>query len=245
MKKRTFLKLSAITATGLAITPFYYSCNPTSSEEGDSTPEIRQGDFELPALPFAVEALAPDIDQRTMEIHHGKHHAGYVKKLNAAVAGTAYATMSLLDIIKTVKPDETAVRNNGGGHFNHTLFWKCLTPGGSKPGALVEEKISKAFGSFDQFKEQFAAAAKGRFGSGWAWLNVDGQGDLFISSTPNQDNPLMANVVEKVGTPVLGIDVWEHAYYLNYQNKRGDYIQNFFNVINWNTVEENLKTVLG
>ncbi len=191
--------------------------------------------FELPALPYAHDALEPYIDKMTMEIHHGKHHAGYVNNLNNAVAGTALEGKSLEELLKDVSKHPVAVRNNGGGHFNHSLFWTIMKKGGGgKPSGDLSSAIDSAFGSFDEFKKQFSTAAATRFGSGWAWLIVSG-GKLAITSTPNQDNPLM-DVAEKKGTPVLGLDVWEHAYYLKYQNKRPDYIENWFNLINWDEV---------
>jgi Fe-Mn family superoxide dismutase len=247
MKKREFIKLSTIAVTGLAFSPFY-ACNPTPQEGGPGValPEIRTSEFTLPQLSFPVEALEPNIDKETMTIHHGKHHAGYVRKLNAAVKDNNFTQMPLLDILSTITENDTAVRNNGGGHFNHSLFWNVISPnaGGVPEGALADA-INAAFGSFEEFKNLFSTAAKTRFGSGWAWLSVDIAGKLFISSTPNQDNPLMKNLVEQNGTPVLGIDVWEHAYYLNYQNMRGDYIQNFFNVINWKAVTDNYTKIVG
>jgi Fe-Mn family superoxide dismutase len=189
--------------------------------------------FTLPALPYAATALEPHIDAKTMEIHHGKHHNAYVTNLNTAIAGTDAEKLSLEEINKNISKYPAAVRNNGGGHFNHSLFWTILGPnaGGAPTGALAEA-INAAFGSFDEFKTKFAAAATGRFGSGWAWLIVDGSKKLQITSTPNQDNPLM-DVAEVKGTPVLGLDVWEHAYYLHYQNRRPDYIAAFWNVVNW------------
>ncbi|MGB3779827.1 MAG: superoxide dismutase [Tunicatimonas sp.] len=196
--------------------------------------------FELPDLPYSFDALAPHIDAKTMEIHHDKHHGGYVKKLNAAVEGSPHADMSIEDLMKEVgSSTATGVRNNGGGHYNHSLFWKVLSPdGGGQPGGDLSSAINSAFGSYDAFKEKFADAAGTRFGSGWAWLIVDGNGSLKITSTPNQDNPLM-DVAETKGTPILGLDVWEHAYYLNYQNKRPEYISAFWNVVNWDQVSKN------
>lgn len=194
--------------------------------------------FELPDLPYAKDALEPHIDARTMEIHHDKHHNGYVNKLNAAIEGSDHASKSLEDLMK-VAGSNTAIRNNGGGHYNHSLFWKVMGPNkGGTPSGDLAEAINKAFGSFDKFKEEFSNAAATRFGSGWAWLIVDGSGNLQVTSTPNQDNPLM-DVAEVKGTPILGIDVWEHAYYLKYQNKRPDYIGAFYNVINWDEVAKN------
>jgi Fe-Mn family superoxide dismutase len=200
----------------------------------------------LPQLSFPVEALEPNIDKETMTIHHGKHHAGYVRKLNAAVKDNNFTQMPLLDILSTVTENDTAVRNNGGGHFNHSLFWNIISPNaGGVPEGSLADAIKATFGSFDEFKDKFSTAAKTRFGSGWAWLSVDTAGKLFVSSTPNQDNPLMTNLVEQNGTPILGIDVWEHAYYLHYQNMRGDYVQNFFNVINWKAVTDNYAKIVG
>jgi superoxide dismutase, Fe-Mn family len=192
--------------------------------------------FTLPALPYPFAALEPHIDARTMEIHHGKHHNAYVTNLNNAIAGTDAEKLSIEEICKNVSKYPAAVRNNGGGHYNHSLFWMVMGPNaGGKPSGALADAINAAFTSFDEFKTKFAAAGAGRFGSGWAWLIKDGSGKLSITSTPNQDNPLM-DVAEAKGTPILGLDVWEHAYYLNYQNRRPDYITAFWNVVNWNEV---------
>ncbi len=191
--------------------------------------------FTLPALPYAFNALEPHIDARTMEIHHGKHHNTYVTNLNNALAGKPEENSSIEDICKNISKFPVAVRNNGGGHYNHSFFWTILGPDGGKPTGALSDAINAAFGSFDEFKTKFAAAAAGRFGSGWAWLIVDGAGKLQITSTPNQDNPLM-DVAEVQGKPILGLDVWEHAYYLNYQNRRPDYVTAFWNVVNWSEV---------
>ncbi|MBO6200732.1 MAG: superoxide dismutase [Chryseobacterium sp.] len=192
--------------------------------------------FELPKLSYAYDALEPTIDAKTMEIHHSKHHQAYVDNLNNAIAGTELEGKSLEEIQKA-GTDKPAVRNNGGGHYNHSLFWELLTPGGSKePVGNVKSEIEK-IGGFDKFKEDFSNAAKTRFGSGWAWLVKNSDGSVAVTSTPNQDNPLMP-VADKQGTPILGLDVWEHAYYLNYQNRRPDYVSAFFDVINWDKVEE-------
>ena len=192
--------------------------------------------FELPKLSYSYDALEPKIDAKTMEIHHTKHHQGYVDKLNDAIKGTDLEGKTIEEVCKT-GTDKTAVRNNGGGHYNHTLFWEILTPGGSsKPVGNVKSAIEK-FGGFEKFKEEFSEAAKTRFGSGWAWLCKKNDGSVAICSTPNQDNPLMP-VADCEGTPILGLDVWEHAYYLKYQNKRPDYVTAFFDVINWDKVEE-------
>ena len=194
--------------------------------------------FELPPLPYAPDALAPNIDAKTMEIHHGKHHGGYVSKLNDAVKGTEMEDKSIDELMRQVSKYPGAVRNNGGGHYNHSLFWKVLSPnGGGKPSGELAAAIDAAFGSYDAFKEKFAAAAATRFGSGWAWL-VSKNGKLMVTSTPNQDNPLM-DVADEQGVPLLGLDVWEHAYYLNYQNRRPDYIAAFWNVVNWDQVAKN------
>ncbi len=193
--------------------------------------------FKLPDLPYAFDALEPNIDARTMEIHHGKHHAGYTSKLNAAIEGTDLEGKKIEDILANVSKHSTAVRNNGGGYYNHCLFWEIMSPEGGEPSTQmnIRKAIDRDFGSYENFKDEFAKAAATRFGSGWAWLCVDGNDKLFITSTPNQDNPLM-DVADKQGTPILGLDVWEHAYYLNYQNRRPDYIEAFFNVINWHEV---------
>lgn len=199
--------------------------------------------FTLPALPYASNALEPHIDARTMEIHHGKHHNAYVTNLNNAIAGSDAEKLSIEEICKNVSKYAVAVRNNGGGHYNHSMFWTIMGPskGGTPTGALAEA-INSAFGNFDEFKAKFSAAAAGRFGSGWAWLVVDGNKKLQVTSTPNQDNPLM-DVAEVKGSPVFGLDVWEHAYYLNYQNRRPDYIAAFWNVVNWDEVAKRLSAV--
>jgi Fe-Mn family superoxide dismutase len=191
--------------------------------------------FELPKLQYAFDALQPHIDAKTMEIHHGKHHQAYVTNLNNAIAGTDAEKMSIEDICKNISKYPMPVRNNGGGHYNHSLFWTVMAPNaGGEPTGDLAAAINSAFGSFAEFKTQFANAGATRFGSGWAWLIVK-DGKLAVSSTPNQDNPLM-DVAEVKGTPILGMDVWEHAYYLNYQNRRPDYIAAFWNVVNWTEV---------
>lgn len=192
--------------------------------------------FELPALPYAHNALEPHIDTATMEIHHGKHHAAYVNNLNAALAGTENEGKSLEELMANISKLPAAVRNNGGGHYNHSLFWTVMSPnGGGNPSGELATAIDAAFGSFDAFKEKFAQAGATRFGSGWAWLCVE-NGTLKVCSTPNQDNPLMDVVTDCNGTPILGLDVWEHAYYLKFQNRRPDYIASFWNVVNWDEV---------
>lgn len=198
--------------------------------------------FTLPPLPFAHNALEPYIDNLTMQIHHGKHHQAYVDNLNKAIAGTEHENKSLEDLVEAAGSISPAVRNNGGGHWNHTFFWNSLSSPstgstGGFPSGRLAEAINEAFGSFDEFKTKFAQAGIGRFGSGWIWLIVKKDGKLDICSTPNQDNPLM-DIAETKGIPVLGVDVWEHAYYLKYQNKRPDYLVAIWNVINWNKVAE-------
>ena len=192
--------------------------------------------FELPKLPYAFDALEPHIDARTMEIHHGKHHAGYTNNLNNAIAGTALDGKSIEAILSGLDMNNTAVRNNGGGFYNHSLFWNVMSPnGGAKPTGELAAAIDTAFGSFDEFKETFSKAAATRFGSGWAWLCVHKGGKVEVCSTANQDNSLMPGIGSG-GFPILGLDVWEHAYYLHYQNRRPDYIEHFYNVINWDYV---------
>lgn len=197
--------------------------------------------FELPALPYATDALEPHIDKQTMEIHHGKHHQAYVTNLNKALEGKPEASQSIEEIVKNISKFPAAVRNNGGGHYNHSLFWEVIGPNkGGEPKGELAEAINAAFGSFADFKTKFAEAGATRFGSGWAWLSVGADKKLVVSSTPNQDSPLM-DIAEVKGTPILGMDVWEHAYYLKYQNKRPDYIAAFWNVVNWDAVAERFK----
>jgi Fe-Mn family superoxide dismutase len=193
--------------------------------------------FEIPKLSYEYTALEPHIDAKTMEIHHGKHHQAYVTNLNNAVKGTAAENMSLMEILGSISKLTPAIRNNGGGHYNHSLFWTIMGPNaGGEPTGALNDAIVATFGSFAAFKEQFASAGATRFGSGWAWLIVH-DNKLVITSTPNQDNPLM-DIAEVKGTPILGLDVWEHAYYLHYQNRRPDYIGAFWNVVNWSKVSE-------
>ena len=195
--------------------------------------------FKLPDLPYAHNALEPNIDTKTMEIHHGKHHNGYTNNLNNAIEGTDLAGKSIDDILTNLDMSNNAVRNNGGGYYNHCLFWEVMSPnGGGQPSGALAQAINDAFGSFDEFKAKFSAAAGTRFGSGWAWLCVHKGGKVDVCSTPNQDNPLMPGV-GCGGHPILGLDVWEHAYYLNYQNRRPDYISAFWNVVNWEQVAAN------
>lgn len=193
-------------------------------------------EFKLPQLKYAYNELEPYIDAQTMEIHHSRHHKGYVNKLNKAIAGTALAGSSLEKILENVSGYSSAVRNNAGGHYNHSLFWRILTPvKNTKPSSDLMKAINRDFGSLENLKMKLNEAASQQFGSGWAWLSVDANNKLVVSSTPNQDNPMM-DIAEKKGTPIIGIDVWEHAYYLKYQNKRGDYLSAIWNVINWDVV---------
>ncbi|GAB3036840.1 superoxide dismutase [Spirosoma pulveris] len=194
--------------------------------------------FVLDPLPYPSDSLEPNIDKQTMEIHHGKHHNAYVTNLNNAIAGTEMENKSIEDLLASVSSAPVAVRNNGGGHYNHTLFWNTISgSGGGQPTDTLAEAIDQKFGSFDAFKEEFTKAATTRFGSGWAWLIVTPEGQLAITSSPNQDNPLM-DIAEVKGFPIIGLDVWEHAYYLKYQNRRPDYIAAYFNVVDWNAAEK-------
>lgn len=196
---------------------------------------------QLPVFPYAYDALEPYIDAKTMEVHHSKHHQAYVDNLNKALAGTAFENTPLKDILASISTQHLAVRNNGGGHYNHSFFWNLLQPGGAKePTGTLAKAIDESFGSLEAFKKQFADAAISRFGSGWAWLILTDNKKLEITSTANQDNPLM-DIAALKGTPVLGLDVWEHAYYLHYQNKRADYIGAFWNVVNWDVAEKNFQ----
>ncbi|WPQ64503.1 superoxide dismutase [Chitinophaga sancti] len=199
--------------------------------------------FTLPSLPYATDALEPNIDKQTMEIHHGKHHQAYVDNLNKAIAGTENENKSLEELVAIAGTLSPAIRNNGGGHWNHSFFWTILGPNaGGEPTGKLADAIKSTFGSFEEFKEKFNTAGATRFGSGWAWLLVNG-GKLEISSTPNQDNPLM-DVAEVKGTPILGVDVWEHAYYLKYQNRRPEYLKAFWNVVNWDAVSKRYEAAL-
>lgn len=249
MHKRDFIKLTGMVAAGTVIAPTLTFCGnaPEPEKSETETDEVTATEFTLPVLPYAYDALEPHIDARTMEIHHSKHHAGYTTKLNDALAGNNdFKGKTINEILASLKDndDHTAIRNNGGGYYNHKLFWEVMGPnGGGAPSGNVAEAINQNFGSYDAFKEEFTKAASTVFGSGWAWLCADGSKKLYISATPNQDNPLMKNLAENPGTPILGLDVWEHAYYLKHQNKRPDYIESFYNVINWDKVNENLAAV--
>ncbi len=248
MEKRTFLKTGLLLGIGAAVAPLIQACK-TGQKSANGTaamtippPKLRRTTpFTLPALPYETGALEPYIDKMTMEIHHGKHHQGYVNNLNEAVKGTVYAEYELDDIVAriTTADADKKIRNNAGGHWNHSFFWQVMTPnGGGNPEGQLASAINTNFGSYDQFKNAFSDAAKSVFGSGWAWLCVGKDKGLFVTTTPNQDNPMMLQIAAKPGTPILGIDVWEHAYYLKHQNKRGDYIGAFFSVINWKEVAE-------
>lgn len=245
MDKRTFLKTGLFLSMGA--TALLEACKSAAkSVSGSAMPPVlppptarRAGAFTLPALAFEPAALEPHIDKMTMEIHHGKHHQAYVNNLNDAVKGTPFADYELEDILLRIGTGDAdkKIRNNAGGHWNHSFFWQSMAPGaGGAPGGALANAINTKFGSFDKFKEEFNNAAKGVFGSGWAWLCVGKDKGLFITSTPNQDNPMMLQVVKQTGTPILGLDVWEHAYYLKYQNKRPDYISAFYNVVNWKEI---------
>ena len=223
----------------------FISCGESKNNElnkknvkSNKTESDMKAKHELGALPYAYDALEPYIDKATMEIHHTKHHQAYVNNLNAAIDGTEMAGKSLEELFKNMSKYPMAVRNNGGGHWNHTLFWEIMGPdGGGKPSGDLLKAIEKKFGSFEKFQEEFNKAALTRFGSGWAWLIIDKDGDVAVTSTPNQDNPLM-DVADVKGFPIMGIDVWEHAYYLKYQNRRPEYVSNFWSVINWKEVEK-------
>ena len=199
--------------------------------------------FQLPNLNYGFSDLEPHIDTRTMQIHHGKHHAGYTNNLNSAIKGSEDENKSIEDILKSLDLNNSAIRNNGGGYYNHCLFWEIMSPnGGGEPSGRLQSAIEKSFGTFEKFKENFTSACGTRFGSGWGWLCAKSDGYLEICSTPNQDNPLMPGV-GCGGTPILGLDVWEHAYYLNYQNRRPDYIKAFFNVVDWSVVSKKHESV--
>lgn len=252
MEKRTFLKTGFFLGVAAAFAPLIEACK--TKAEAPAAPVIpppkmrRTQPFQLPPLGYETTALEPHIDKQTMEIHHGKHHAAYVNNLNDAVKGTMYAEYELEDIVAriTTSDADKKIRNNAGGHWNHTFFWQVMSPkGGGMPQGDLATAINESFGSFDKFKEQFTAAAKDVFGSGWAWLSVGKDKKLFVSNTPNQDNPLMLQIAKQNGTPILGLDVWEHAYYLKNQNRRPDYINSFYNVINWTEVAAKYSKAIG
>ena len=233
-------KLLPLFILSAAFAVFFTSCQDSTSgsDAENNAKTISQVIYELADLPYAHDALEPHIDARTMEIHHGRHHQAYVNNLNNAISGTPLADMDLLDIFAEMSQHSMAVRNNGGGHYNHDLFWNIMSPdGGGEPAGDLAEAINSAFGSFDDFKAEFKRMGLTQFGSGWAWLIVDSDGNLRVTQTPNQDNPLMDVALDR-GTPILGVDVWEHGYYLHYQNRRGDYIDAFWNVVDWNAVSE-------
>ncbi len=246
MKRRNFIQKAGVASLGVCIAPLA-ACGDAPQQKKEAAKTIAKA-FELPKLGFAYDALAPNIDTETMTIHHTKHHAGYVKKLNKALDSHPLKGQNLSQILSSIKDQDAdiGVRNNGGGHYNHSLFWSILSPNGGKtPSEGLTKAISDSFTNMEGFNNQFKTAAATVFGSGWAWLSVGKDGKLFVSATPNQDNPMMSNIVEQTGTPILGIDVWEHAYYLNYQNRRKDYIQNFMEVVDWNVVSENYKKAMA
>lgn len=239
MNKRIFLKNLATLGASVLFLPQTIFASPSDTKQTEPIlPAL--GDFSLPPLSYSTDALEPHFDKTTMEIHHGKHHAAYIKNLNEAVKNTSWANSSLEDILAEVTAKSPAIRNNAGGHYNHSLFWKLLSPkGGGEPTGAVGEAIKEAFKSFQNFQTQFQNEALGRFGSGWVWLMVDSKTKkLRITSTPNQDNPLMKKIVKEQGKPILALDVWEHAYYLKYQNKRVDFVKAFWNVVNWEEVNK-------
>jgi superoxide dismutase, Fe-Mn family len=236
MKRRNFLFSLGLLPVAHSANKFHYFSQSLSNNERST---LYMAKHELPPLPYQFNALEPYIDAQTMEIHHDKHHGAYVTNLNKAIEGTDMEKMSLEELLQFVSKHPVAVRNNGGGHYNHSMFWKLMKAnGGGNPSGALASAIDSAFGSFDEFKKKFSDAGTGRFGSGWAWLIIGTDGKLAITSTPNQDNPLM-DVAEVKGTPILGLDVWEHAYYLKYQNRRPEYITNFWNVVNWDEVTSN------
>jgi len=235
--RRKFIASLSALGIGLAASKAEAAAGMINKVTGFNERNIKMAKYELTVLPYQYDALEPFIDKITMEIHHSRHHQAYVNNLNNAIAGTEMEGLSMHDLLANISKYPAAVRNNGGGHYNHDLFWKIMKPaGGGAPQGALADAINAAFDSFDNFKEKLSNAAMTRFGSGWAWLVVSG-GKLVVSSTPNQDNPLM-DVADVKGTPILGIDVWEHAYYLKYQNKRNEYVANWFNTINWDEVSK-------
>ena len=228
MKRRNFI---ALVGTSLAAAPVW------SNVYSNKLPAQKASESVFPELPYAYNALEPYIDAQTMELHYSKHHKGYFNNFMTAIKDTPLAEMDIKDIFAGISKQSMAVRNNGGGYYNHSLFWENMTPNKTNPSAKLKAAIDKSFGSLDKFKEEFGTAAKKHFGSGWAWLVAGKDGNLFVSDTLNQDNPLM-DVTEKKGTPLLCLDVWEHAYYLHYQNRRAEYVDNFWNIVNWDTVSK-------
>ncbi len=228
MKRKFFSSLAGILLVAIPV---------LANINGNQLLAQKAKDVTFPDLPYAYNALEPAIDAKTMEIHYSRHHKAYYTNFLAALKDSPAGEMDLLDLFANISKQSPAIRNNGGGYYNHKLFWENMSPAKTEPSAKLKAAIEKDFGSFDKFKTAFSDAAKKQFGSGWAWLCVDKNGKLFVSSTPNQDNPLM-DVVDKRGTPLLCLDVWEHAYYLQYQNKRADYVDNFWNVVNWDAVSK-------
>jgi Fe-Mn family superoxide dismutase len=238
MKTSGIVKKTSMAITAVIILIAATACADNSNKtENVMTDTYEFTGFEFPALPYAYDALEPYIDAQTMEIHYDRHHRAYYNNFLAAIKGTEAEKMHLEAIFAKMSTFSDAVRNNGGGLYNHNMFWSNLSPEGGEPSAALAKAIDEAFGSMDKFKELFSNAGKTRFGSGWAWLVVTAEGKLAVGSTPNQDNPLM-DISPIKGTPILGLDVWEHAYYLKYQNKRPDYVENFWNVVNWKDVSE-------
>ncbi len=247
MEKRTFLKLTGLVATGAVVAPTLSFCSNTSSSDSESNMSKTTAlgaEFTLPTLSYGYADLEPHIDAMTMELHHSKHHAGYTKNLNAGILGNSrFEGKTIEQILGEVKPgaEDATVRNNGGGYYNHCLYWEILAPqAGGNPTGAVADSINKSFGNWEACREALTNAAGTVFGSGWAWLCVDSNKSLFVTSTANQDNPLMTGIVENKGIPIVGIDVWEHAYYLKNQNRRADYLKSFFDVLNWEGVNKRL-----
>jgi len=237
MHKREFIKLAGLAGVAALSNPTGIIAAPATTSARKLSENSPKAPFELPKLPYAYDALEPHIDKATMEFHHDKHHAAYIKNLNDGIKGTSYEKLTLDEILEKVKPEDKAIRNNAGGHYNHSLFWTLLSPEKTTPSDKLKTAITSTFTSWEKFQEIFNTAAKGVFGSGWAWLIVTPNKKLSVISTPNQDNPLMTNIVKEKGTPILALDVWEHAYYLKYHNVRPDYIAAFWNVINWKEVD--------
>jgi Fe-Mn family superoxide dismutase len=247
MKKREFLKTSAVLSAGLFISPLFSACDDsrttTDTSDDASNEPGKQLLVQLPELNYAYDALEPYIDAKTMEIHHSKHHAGYTKKFKAALEASSLENTSIETLFHNLGEDasDLSLRNNGGGYYNHALFWESIGPNkGGQPTGKIKQSIEQSFGSFDNFAANFKDAAAKRFGSGWAWLIQNDKGSLQVVDTPNQDNPLMQQLVETNGQPILGLDVWEHAYYLKYQNRRKEYINAFFNLIDWERINSRL-----